>query len=425
LKWYQVFSQIEEASGSRAKLAIVEENKDDLLLENILHFAFDGSITTGISKKKIKSEPNVNVDMLSAPSNVISMINYLLVNSTGKKLDVALMQKYLNTIMNPVEKKYTIGLITKDLPLGISAKSLNKVYGNEFIYHHPLMLGKQYDPKKLKLPADATIKLDGFRGTVLNYQDGIKILSKTGKPYTGLIDIEAAYQDLPKGYAYDGEILAFNPEGLDHNLLYKKTSKIMLSKGIKQGVRHIVFDALPIEEFLNGKSKKQRSTRRKWLEENMPTVDQTEFIELIDILDYIETAEDLEKLPALLKKVSDDGEEGLMLCYQKSKYTDSRSFDLQKYKEIYTVDLRVTDIVEHKRGGKCGSLVVNYKGNPLGASVGRKEDQENFWQDPDSIIGKIIEIEHYGETHDKNGNLSLRFPEFKRLRLDKDEESYD
>ena len=95
---------------------------------------------------------------------------------------------------------------------------------------------------------------------------------------------------------------------------------------------------------------------------------------------------------------------------------------------MYTVDLRVKR-VERGNGqndDKMGHVIVNYKGYEVGVGSGfSKEQRIYYWEHPEEIIGKIIEIQCFEETKDKQGNLSLRFPVFKRVRDDKEEESYD
>ena len=52
-----------------------------------------------------------------------------------------------------------------------------------------------------------------------------------------------------------------------------------------------------------------------------------------------------------------------------------------------------------------------------------------FWWEfdypnPNDIVGRIIECQFFEETHDKDGNLSLRFPIFKTIRNDKNEKYF-
>ena len=65
-----------------------------------------------------------------------------------------------------------------------------------------------------------------------------------------------------------------------------------------------------------------------------------------------------------------------------------------------------------------------YKGFPL--SSGFTDEQRNYyWNNPQEIVGKIVEIKYKEETKNKNGGLSAQFPIFQNIRLEKDEESYE
>ena len=93
---------------------------------------------------------------------------------------------------------------------------------------------------------------------------------------------------------------------------------------------------------------------------------------------------------------------------------------------MQTVDLRVVDLFEGKGTfkGTLGGVVVNFKGSQVGVGSGFSNDQRNdFWQHPEKIFGKIVEVQYFEESKDKTGKPSLRFPVFKQVRNDKNEES--
>ena len=51
--------------------------------------------------------------------------------------------------------------------------------------------------------------------------------------------------------------------------------------------------------------------------------------------------------------------------------------------------------------------------------------RDYYWNNPDEIIGKIVQIKYKGETKNKKGGLSVQFPEFQCVRTDKTEPSYN
>ena len=72
-------------------------------------------------------------------------------------------------------------------------------------------------------------------------------------------------------------------------------------------------------------------------------------------------------------------------------------------------------------------IVCDYKGFTLRVGSGFTDEQRlYYWNNQQEIINQLVEIQYFEESKDKKtGDLSLRFPVFKRVRDDKDEVSYD
>ena len=47
------------------------------------------------------------------------------------------------------------------------------------------------------------------------------------------------------------------------------------------------------------------------------------------------------------------------------------------------------------------------------------EEREKYWNNPNLLVGKTIMVMVQEETTNKNNTISLRFPTFKGIRLDK------
>ena len=83
-------------------------------------------------------------------------------------------------------------------------------------------------------------------------------------------------------------------------------------------------------------------------------------------------------------------------------------------------------IREGKYKGTLGAIICDYKGFELRVGSGFSDEQRKFfYENPNDIVGRIIECQFFEETHDKDGNLSLRFPIFKTIRNDKNDVSYE
>ena len=94
---------------------------------------------------------------------------------------------------------------------------------------------------------------------------------------------------------------------------------------------------------------------------------------------------------------------------------------------MQTCDIRCLRIEEGegKYQGKLGKIICDYKGYELGVGSGFNDEQrEYYYNNPNEIIGRIVEVQYFEESKNEKGELSCRFPIFKYVR-DKNEESYD
>jgi ATP-dependent DNA ligase len=125
----------------------------------------------------------------------------------------------------------------------------------------------------------------------------------------------------------------------------------------------------------------------------------------------------VDKLTAIAKDCISQGLEGIIAkrpghLYKKGK----RSHDWVKFKNIYSEDLLCTGIVPStKREGEVGAIEVMYNGETVRVSGITEELKKLFFSKPEAVIGKTVEVKHYGET----SNAKLRHPTFVMIREDK------
>jgi DNA ligase-1 len=62
--------------------------------------------------------------------------------------------------------------------------------------------------------------------------------------------------------------------------------------------------------------------------------------------------------------------------------------------------------------------VVDFNGFEVKVPGFKEEMRDFYWNNTQELIGKTIEVEAQEETTNKQGGRSLRFPEFKGVRLD-------
>lgn len=423
-QFVEIFREIKSDNSKLFKEEVLKRNKDNHEFKDILKFVYDPMITTGLAKRKIEKE--ISVEPTVEIRDIFQAMSYVRKYNTGSDLIVKNIQNFLSTL-DEEEQELAKSILIKDLPVGISSTTINKAYGKNFIKKYSVMLADRFEHREKDVKGDfaITLKLDGLRATVFNEENGITIMARSGKLIEGLVELEKEFSLLPKGMVYDGELIAENEDNLDSKDLFRVTQSIVRTKGNKYGVNFVMFDALPIEEFNNGKSLLNYKERTEKMDEifSINTAVENERIQRVPTY-YI--GNDKTKIPEFLTKVTSEGFEGLMVNTLDGIYETRRSKSLLKVKQFYTVDLQVKDIVEHSRGGRLGSVIVDYKGNNVQVGSGfNDKDREYFWKNKEELIGNIIEVQYFEEsTNSVNDEISLRFPVFIRTRFDKDEVSY-
>lgn len=110
--------------------------------------------------------------------------------------------------------------------------------------------------------------------------------------------------------------------------------------------------------------------------------------------------------------------EVVMLNLLDAAYQFTRTNQLLKVKGMNDCDLRSVGVEEGKGkfAGTLGSLVVDDKGNPVGAESGLSDDDGAvIWTDPEAYIGRVATIQYFEETNDADGKRSIRFPVLKEF----------
>ena len=414
-----ILNEIKSNSGRIAKEDLLKKYEDVEGLKEIFKFVYDPHITTGISKKKLSNPKGKRLlSNTTIVDDLNGLLSYLKENNTGRLWDLSTVHSFISNYDGEVYEMLE-SIVTKDLPIGLSRTTLNKVYGKDFIPKYSVMLSGKYEPGKIDSDSgfSVSLKLDGNRVTAFKYNDGtVKFFTRSGKLVEGLVDLEKKFEDLPSGYVYDGELIAQNPDKIHSKDLFNLTQTIVRKKGIKSGLNFIIFDLLPITEFNEGISKKVYKERLSDMNSILGNRHPDDIIQKVPIF-Y--TGEDETKIPELLDWVESIGFEGLMINTLDGKYETKRTKSILKVKTFHTADLLCVGVKEDIRGGKCGSLTVQYKGYTVDVSGLKHELKEKFWNEPETVVGKIIEVKYFEESKNAQGGISLRFPNFVRIRDEK------
>lgn len=417
-KVLEIIKQIENTSGRNDKEAILEANKDNPLLRDVLKFMYCDLITTGLSRKKIEKQ------LPSTEYVIEDMMEYLKSNNTGSDMDIQIIQRHIADQPVQLRELYT-QIATKNLKIGITKSTLNKCYVNEdgtpFIEDFKVMLASKYQDHEEKVK-DFLIstKLDGIR-CVLQKENGNTILrTRQGKVMEGLLQIEGDAQCLPDNLVLDGELILKNPNNLNSADLFRETMKVVRKDGIKKDVVFHVFDMLPLQEFRKGKSILKGRDRKKNIEN---LIEDFEYIKAVPTL-Y--DGKDKNQIQYWLDKMENEGKEGIMINLD-DVYECTRSRKLLKVKSFKTADVLVLNILEgtNKNTGKLGAITIQFEhdGKLHECNCGSGFDDSErvlYYNNPELLLGKIVEIGYFEISENQLGGVGLRFPTWKsNIRFDK------
>ena len=418
IDFVQIIKEIKNAKSPKAKQMVMEEYKDNKVLQQILFYTFNPYKRYGITKKTFdKYEPN------NMPVEQNLTFYSLLDELADSNINDALRYKVVNYLemFNDEVKEIMKGVLIKDLDLGISATTVNKVWP-KLIPGFSLQLAARFENVELHKDEEifVTEKFDGIRCVCIIENNNPRFFTRQGKEIGGLVDIQNDIKNMDKNnMVLDGELL-FSGEYEDSGDQYRKTTKIVNSKSEdKKNIIFHIFDMLSVKEFKDGKSEKVYKDRRKSINQ----IKETENVKVAPIL-YQGT--DHTQVTQVAQQMIDNKREGVMVN-RNDVYECKRTKSLLKVKEFNDADLRVIGFEEGRgeNAGRLGAFIVDYKGHEVHVGSGYSKDQRiEYWNNKEEMIGKIIKVKYFEETHHQQGTLSLRFPVFLELRNDKDEVSY-
>lgn len=417
-----IVKELQADSSKLGKEAILKREINNVEFKQFIKYVLDPMYVYGIQNKKLKKYLG-KTDKATDFEDIFQVFEYLLKNNTGRDEDARLVASFIDKFSedsNELTDFYVLS-ITKKLRMGIDS-TVNKAWGKGFLNKFEVMLAKDFYKESHKVEGKEfvlTEKLDGQRSLFFHENGQVKTFSRSGQPIVGLFEIEEEIKQLPEG-VYDGELLIKNEYLYKDRDVLQETLKITRKDGEKAGVNFWVFDFLEHEEFQNGQSERSYLSRR-----NLISLRYKE-MKHIHLLPILYRGKDTTVIPDLLSELEAEGKEGLMLNLDKP-YVCKRTDSLLKIKTMNTFDEVCTDIFEGegKYKGMLGGVTVVYKGYHLKIGSGFSDEQRKlYWDSPELIVGKLIEVQYFRESSNAEGGLSVSFPVFKMIRDDKTVPSY-
>jgi len=441
----EVIALVKRTGGTNDKQYILKRNEHVPGLKEILKFIYDPYLKTGISKSKLKKieaiKANKSWPVCGGTYTWQDAIRYFSLNTTGSGDGLHFSARFLNDVEaaypgNEDALMVAKGMITQDLKIGVTAKTLNTVYGGNFIPTIGCMLGTlvgEVKPEAIKWPAIVTKKHDGVRRLAIKEKGVTTMYSRSGHPDPYLDDIVAEMAYMPDNTVYDGELLAI---GNFKNCIAQRqaTNSIANKKEKKIGLTFNMFDMVPLDQFRAGSSNDGVELRKTLLgatlmDKSIALLDanymrliaafgihkELQFIKSTPILGIVHN---LDQITPIVEAIWAAGDEGVMLNTAGSIYELKRTKTLLKIKHTEEMTLKIIDFKEgiNDLEDSLGAFIVDYNGNRVGVGSGMDWPlRDKVWNNQEAYLGRMIEVDTFGESINAQGGVSINCPIFKRF----------
>lgn len=420
---YDHVEAIANTRGKNDKIHLIGKLEYNDLWREVLVATYDPLTTYGVKKLPEPDTPGGNVFLKrdEAAGCEVSKAVYDLLDGlaareiTGNNAQTRIKEVF--ELLEPASAKLLERILKKDLRMGATASSINKAIPG-LVYNFECMLAHKYEPKRIKeWPVAVEPKMDGYRLLAFVKRDGVRFFTRSGLEYTSLSHLtdplrEACQSvmigEFDEGVVLDGEVLSG-----DH---FNDTGSVRRKNQTDESAKFYIFDIYPMRAWNEERDFLwEYPTRREWVEK-IGNADTSGMIKLLPS----DLAHSHEEIMAIYGAIREKKGEGVIVKPLDGKYERKRSHKWLKIKAEETEDLIITGVYEGEAGkkyeGQMGGAYVDRAGVSVGVGGGWSDEQrKEYWEAPDKIVGRMIEVEYHEVTPDG----SLRHPRFVRFRDDK------
>jgi len=403
------FNTLANTKGTNAKMDFVRQSLSDKTIAKLLEMTFNPYISFNVVKVP-KTKKTELLGPQDAWNNFIRVATICAKREKTGNAAIELMQSAFSRASKEQER-WMRKILKKNLAIGISVKSLNKIQPG-FIPTFEVALAQKFEMKRVK--GDKVFiepKLDGIRCLAVVENAVAKLYTRAGKEIVNFNDTVGKEICILRDGVYDGEIMSTDFRALMQQVNRKEDKDI-------SEVYFAIFDYIPLTEWYASKGELSLEERKYALNETYEMNNKRHHFKYLKLV----SLEICDANQTVIKKIHDEyvsqGYEGAMIKDMFSPYSFSRDWSVMKYKDFFDVDAEVIGMLEGtgKHTGKLGSFVINHKGKEVRVGSGLNDElREQLWIEPESHIGRIIEVRYQEETPDG----SLRFPTFVCFRNDK------
>lgn len=416
----RTLSSLQELTGSNDKKGYLKNNCGGTNIKYLLTILLDSKYSLGL--KSLGVIKHNSATTIRTYDDLQQLITKMLNSNMSDKLRGEVITFLIGC--SPSTQNILKQLLQKTLKLGITSKSFSEVFKGE-IQEHPIALAKSPTEAVPTLPCIVGTKYDGIRYTQLNIivtEDSVTLGSALTRDRNTMrfTRIDTGLKQLLKGYigewVIDGEL-----ETLDED--FSKVQGIV-SSNIDSGIyedgnnlKLTVFDIISVDNYLGKTKSKPQADRLKELSKLFMNNKPTGIIEAEHITVY-----SIDKIKELTDEKIQAGLEGTIIKDPKAPYKKGKTSAWIKQKAINDTTLKCVGVTisdSNKRAGKIGALMLESSDGLIKVNAGsglNDEMVELYTKNPP--IGKFFDILFNCVSQADNGQMSLRLPRVKGIRID-------
>lgn len=321
-------------------------------------------------------------------------------------------------------------ICNKDLDCGVTATTLNKVFGKGFVPAFDVQLAIEVPIEKLTLPLLGQLKYNGVRVLAFCTKGGVVFRTRNGKffKFPKLAEkLMHGYKCYPRECVLDGELCFGDSKGRNHTEISGIVNSAIHGNDIKDFKNELVFnvfDILDIKDFEDQVCNQAYDVR--WEKLNAYIRELASEVALENRIKIAETYvfHTYEDINNKYNELYLQGYEGLILKNSRHLYKYKRSAEWVKIKAVKTADLSVVAVNpgKDKYEGMIGSLSCtgNVEGKLVHVDVGTGLSDADRLLSEDHYLHECVELK-YNEViwNKEKGGYSLFLPRFVTIRGDK------
>lgn len=416
-KLQDLVNRLNATNSSNDKLDVLKLYSDDTDIQKILLYVYSPYKQYGVTSANCKK----NGELVN--EHYLGDLECLLDNLHNRVWTGHEAIAYVNGFVQNHSKYGQLiwNIIDKDLKTRANTSLINKAIPN-CIPTFDVALAEKWKGK-LDLENETwyySRKLDGVRCIIRKEGTTVKAYSRSGKEFHTLQNVLDDAAKISGDFVLDGELcLASSGTTDDFQGVMKEIRK---NDHTIPNPLYYAFDYLSLEEFDSKVSETTFGNRIKMLTVKAFSVDST-----INVLPQMQITS-IEQVQDLLKEADDLGQEGIIIR-KDDTYKGKRSKDILKVKSFHDAEYTVKAIesgrIRHIVNGSevestmLSNVIIEHKGNEVGVGSGFSiEERIRFQADPTLIIGKVLTVQYFEESKNKQGDYSLRFPTIKVIHGD-------